>query len=106
MSSLQLVASDSISSPYPLPPRREPAGGIDARPRLPMISEFLDAALKETENEQLLINIVSQRVRQLNQGHRPMVETSPSMSPAEIALKEIAERKLLSEELGADGSTE
>ncbi len=69
-----------------------------------MMSESLDAALKEAQNEQLLINMVSQRVRQLNQGHRPLVETSPSMSPVEVALKEIAERKLLSEEVGSDES--
>ena len=54
--------------------------------------------------EQLLINIVSKRVRQLGLGHRPMVETTPRMSLTDIALKEIIEGKLAYEPL--QGSSE
>ena len=45
-------------------------------------------------NQQLLINVVSKRVRQLGLGHRPMVETTPRMSLTDIALKEIITGKL------------
>ncbi len=57
-------------------------------------------------NQQLLINVVSKRVRQLGLGHRPMVETTPRMSLTDIALKEIIAGKLTYESLqeSADGA--
>src|SRR4029077_15518459 len=57
-------------------------------------------------NQQLLINVVSKRVRQLGLGHRPMVETTPRMSLTDIALKEIISGKLAYETLqeSADGA--
>ncbi len=60
-----------------------------------MIESYLDEAIKAVPNQQVLINMVSQRVRQLNQGHRPLVETLPRMSLADVALKEIAEGKIV-----------
>lgn len=45
-------------------------------------------------NQQLLINVVSKRVRQLGLGHRPMVETGGRMSLMDIALKEVIAGKL------------
>ena len=45
-------------------------------------------------NQQLLINVVSKRVRQLSLGHRPMVETGPRSTLTDIALKEIIAGKL------------
>ncbi len=59
-----------------------------------MINQYLEQAVAVIPNEQLLINLVSQRVKQLNQGHRPLVETLPRMPASVIALKEIAEGKL------------
>jgi DNA-directed RNA polymerase subunit omega len=59
-----------------------------------MTSSFLDEALKVVPNQQLLVNIVSKRVRQLTDGFRPLVETGPRMGFADIALKEVAEGKL------------
>lgn len=67
-----------------------------------MIGSYLDEALKAVQNQQVLINMVSQRVRQLNQGHRPLVETFPRMSLADVALKEIAEGKLVAEAASED----
>ncbi len=69
-----------------------------------MIGSYLDEALKAVPSQQLLINMVSQRVRQLNQGHRPLVETLPRMSLADVALKEIAEGKIIPELEGSDQS--
>lgn len=45
-------------------------------------------------NQQLLINVVSRRVRQLGMGHRPLVEATPRSSLTDIALREIIEGKL------------
>ncbi len=63
-----------------------------------MLTTYIEQALKVVPNENLLINIVSQRVKQLNQGHRPMVDTHSEnnrrLPAAAIALKEIAEGKL------------
>jgi DNA-directed RNA polymerase subunit omega len=59
---------------------------------------YLDLAKERISNIPLLINVVSRRVRQLNQGHRPLVKPdSPQMSNMDIALKEIAEGKMSAE---------
>ena len=55
-------------------------------------------------NQQLLINVVSKRVRQLGLGHRPMVEVGPRASLTDIALREIIAGKLTFESL--EGSTD
>ncbi len=67
-----------------------------------MTGSHLDGARHVVKNEQILINMVSQRVRQLNEGHRPLVQIEPRMSLADIALKEIAEQKLAFEFVGDD----
>ena len=62
-----------------------------------MNPNYLELAKDRISNIPLLINVVSRRVRQLNQGHRPMVKPdSPQMSNMDVALKEIAEGKLWS----------
>lgn len=63
-----------------------------------MNSIYLERAKERMPNIPLLINLVSKRVRQLNQGQRPMVKPdSLHMSPLDLALKEIAEGKLTCE---------
>lgn len=59
-----------------------------------MNSKYLAAAQQRIPNPELLINVVSRRVRQLAQGHRPLTQTDPHMDFADIALKEIGEGKL------------
>jgi DNA-directed RNA polymerase subunit omega len=59
-----------------------------------MSSQFLEEALKKIPNQQVLVNVVSRRVRQLSQGQRPMVEHGVRMGFADIALREIIEGKL------------
>ena len=49
---------------------------------------------KTSGNKQQLVNMVSKRVRELNAGSRPMVETDLSMGLADVALAEIAAGKL------------
>ena len=45
-------------------------------------------------NDQLLVNIVRQRVRQLTRGHRPLLATAPGMGFCDVALTEIIAGKL------------
>lgn len=59
-----------------------------------MSSLLLEEALKKVANTQVLVNMVSRRVRQLSQGHRSMVEHGVRMGFSDIALKEIIEGKL------------
>lgn len=51
-------------------------------------------ALKIVQSPQVLVNIVSKRVRQLGQGFRPLVAYDPKLTFMDVALKEIAEGKL------------
>ena len=66
-----------------------------------MTTQLLQEAAQVIPNQQLLINVVSKRVRQLGLGHRPLVETTPRMSLTDIALKEIIAGKLTFEEQSA-----
>ena len=66
-----------------------------------MTTQLLQEAAQVIPNQQLLINVVSKRVRQLGLGHRPLVETTPRMSMTDIALKEIIAGKLTYESLEA-----
>src|SRR5246127_1472320 len=66
-----------------------------------MTTQLLQEAAQVIPNQQLLINVVSKRVRQLGLGHRPMVETTPRMSLTDIALKEIVAGKLAFEAVKA-----
>ncbi len=59
-----------------------------------MDPKLLEQAREIVGTDQILVNIVSKRVRQLGASSRPMVETEPGMGYIDIALKEIAEGKL------------
>ena len=59
-----------------------------------MQSHLLDKALAVIKSEQYLVNIISRRVRQLSNGHRPMIEVEPRMGLADIALTEVIQGKL------------
>lgn len=63
-----------------------------------MSSQLLEEALKKVPNQQILVNMVSKRVRQLSQGHRSMIDSGPRMSYSDIAFTEIIEGKLEWEE--------
>jgi len=71
-----------------------------------MTTQLLQEAAQVIPNQQLLINVVSKRVRQLGLGHRPMVEVSPRASLTDIALQEIIAGKLTYERLesSSDGA--
>ncbi|HWL51156.1 MAG TPA: DNA-directed RNA polymerase subunit omega [Chthoniobacteraceae bacterium] len=59
-----------------------------------MTTHLLEEASLLIPNQQVLINVVSRRVRQLSQGHRPMVEVGVRLDYADTALREIIEGKL------------
>jgi DNA-directed RNA polymerase subunit omega len=59
-----------------------------------MTTQLLQEAAQVIPNQQLLINVVSRRVRQLGLGHRPLVEATPRSSLTDIALREIIAGKL------------
>ncbi len=59
-----------------------------------MTSSLVDEASKIIPSQQVLINLVSKRVRQLTQGHRPMIEVGPRMGLSDIALQEIISGKI------------
>lgn len=63
-------------------------------PGSPMKSDLLDKASEIVTDPLVLINLVSQRVRQLNSGRSPLIPTRPSMGVADIALQEIIEGKI------------
>jgi DNA-directed RNA polymerase subunit omega len=59
-----------------------------------MTSQLVEQASKVIPSPQLLINVVSKRVRQLNAGHRPLIDAGPRMCASDIALSEIIDGKL------------
>ena len=59
-----------------------------------MKEHLVKAASEVIPNQQILVNMVSRRVRQLCLGHRPLVEFVPGLGHADVALSEIANGKL------------
>jgi DNA-directed RNA polymerase subunit K/omega len=57
---------------------------------------ILARAIKAIPDNQLLVNVVRLRVRQLSLGHRPLIVAPPGMGLADIALSEIADNKISS----------
>jgi DNA-directed RNA polymerase subunit omega len=59
-----------------------------------MRDDYLQAALKVVDDPNILVNVVSTRVKQLRRGSRPLVESLEKLSPEDIALREIMEGKI------------
>jgi DNA-directed RNA polymerase subunit omega len=72
----------------------EEAKPISRFPGSPMKSDLLDKASEIVTDPLVLVNLVSQRVRQLNSGRSPLIAIRPSMGVADIALTEIIEGKI------------
>jgi DNA-directed RNA polymerase subunit omega len=72
-----------------------------------MKADLVKAASEVITSQQILVNMVSRRVRQLLLGHRPLVEYTPGLREADIALTEIAKGKLSFEStFGQNGTAE
>lgn len=63
-----------------------------------MNAELCKKAMEKVGNPNVLVNIISRRVRQLNIGGggmgRPLVDVPASMGAADTALKELLEEKI------------
>lgn len=59
-----------------------------------MRDEYLKAAQKVIPDPNILINVVSRRVKQLKHGMRPLVESLERLDPEDVALREIIEHKI------------
>ncbi len=66
-----------------------------------MRSDLIEKASKVVNDPPLLINMVSQRVRQLNNGRPPLVRVIERLGQADIALMEIIEGKIVLDEDGS-----
>src|SRR5438045_9541309 len=89
-----LTNSVPVILQFPIPHTRDTVRSLRN-----MTTQLLQEAAQVIPNQQLLINVVSKRVRQLGLGHRPMVEVGPRASLTDIALKEIIAGKLTFESL-------
>ncbi len=59
-----------------------------------MRDDYIKDALKQINDPNILINVVSRRVKQLKRGNRPLVESLEKLSPEDIALREVIEGKI------------
>jgi len=59
--------------------------------------QLLMAAVEKIPNVPVLVNAVSQRIKQLYAGHRPYIKPLPGDELEDLALREIAEGKLIVE---------
>ena len=59
-----------------------------------MRDDYIKEALRTVPDPNILINVVSRRVKQLRRGSRPLVESLEKLSPEDIALREVAEGKI------------
>ncbi|MDR1457120.1 MAG: DNA-directed RNA polymerase subunit omega [Puniceicoccales bacterium] len=59
-----------------------------------MKEEYLKQAQRAIPNVNILINLVSRRVKQLNRGSKPLINSLERLEPEDIALREIIEGRI------------
>ena len=59
-----------------------------------MRDDYLAQALKVIDDPNILVNVVSRRVKQLKRGNRALIESLEKLLPEDTALREIIERKI------------
>ena len=59
-----------------------------------MRDEYIKEAQKQVQDPNVLINVVSRRVKQLKRGNRPLVESLEQLTPEDTALREVIEGKI------------
>ena len=77
-----------------------PRNGLGCLPI--MRDDYLKAALKTIDDPNILVNVVSRRVKQLRRGSRPLVESLEKLTAEDTALREIIEGKISYELAPAD----
>jgi DNA-directed RNA polymerase omega subunit len=61
--------------------------------------ELLDAAIKQVGNRYLTTMLVAKRIRQLLHGAPPYVERAEGESPFSVAMREVAEGRIMLEDI-------
>jgi DNA-directed RNA polymerase subunit omega len=56
--------------------------------------DYLKAAREKIADPNILVNVVSRRVKQLKNGYKPLVESLERLDPEDIALREIIDEKI------------
>ena len=56
--------------------------------------DYIEEAKKIIQDPNILINVVSRRVKQLKFGQKPLIESLERLNPEDIALREIIEGKI------------
>jgi DNA-directed RNA polymerase subunit omega len=84
---------DAQAGNWPLTPSRA-AVGVSGFYAFSMRDDYIKDALKAVNDPNILINVVSRRVKQLKRGNRPLVESLEKLSPEDVALREIIEGKI------------
>jgi DNA-directed RNA polymerase subunit omega len=69
-----------------------------------MNTNLLKTASEIIPSPQMLVNVISRRVRQLSRGHRPLVQFPPGTGLCDIALSEVGQKKLTFESTPGDDS--
>lgn len=59
-----------------------------------MRDDYIKQAQKVIPDPNILINVISRRVKQLKMGQRPLVESLERLAPEDIALREVIEGKI------------
>lgn len=59
-----------------------------------MRDDYIKEALKVIPDPNMLINVISRRVKQLRRGNRPLVESLEKLSSEDTALREVIEGKI------------
>jgi DNA-directed RNA polymerase subunit omega len=59
-----------------------------------MRDDYIKQALLKIQDPNILINVVSRRVKQLRRGNRALVESLEKLTTEDIALREIIEDKI------------
>jgi DNA-directed RNA polymerase subunit omega len=59
-----------------------------------MRDEYLQSARKIISDPNILINVISRRVKQLRRGSRPLVVSLEKLAPEDVALREVIEGKI------------
>ncbi len=59
-----------------------------------MRDDYLRKARLVVGDDYILVNLISRRVKQLRRGSRPLVESLEKLSLEDVALREVAERRI------------
>jgi DNA-directed RNA polymerase subunit omega len=83
-----------MNSPLTRPKPALPLTGFHHEQHRAMRDDYIKDALQTITDPNVLINVVSRRVKQLKRGNRPLVESLEKLSPEDTALREVIEGKI------------